>query len=672
MSFDAQRLLELLPAVYRLRDAEVAGTIPATEGPLAALLAVLADEIAVLEENLEQLYDDQFVETCAPWAVPYIGDLIGYRLLHGKTSGVGSRRAEVAHTIAFRRRKGTASMLEQLARDVTGWNARVVEFFQLLATTQYMNHVRLGNRVAPSLRDVDAMAWIGTAFDPVPRTLDVRRIASRRGRYNIPNVGIFLWRIDAHRLERSPAVPHPGDATGRRFRFGPLGADLHLHTRPEVEDEISHLAEPINVPAPIGRRVMHRHLARYYGERKSLAAFFDGVPVPVEQIAVCNLADDGPDWAHDAPPGKVAIDPELGRLVVAADLVLPAALQVTHHYGAPGEIGGGEYPREHALAPPPAQVRRVPDDHANIQDALDDLGGAGVVEITDNGRYAEALHVDVAADQAIELRAATGRRPLVELPGPMTLRGGGGSAVIVNGLVFSGNTLTVPAAANALRRVRITHCTLVPGRALAPDGTPTQPGAVSLEVARGDVELTLERAIVGALRVHPGTSAQVTDCVIDAGAQDAIAYAAPDGADPDPGGALALESCTVIGALRCESLQASNAILLGGATVVRRQEGCVRFSFLALDSAAPRRFRCQPTPGAGGNNFPRFTSLRYGVPGYCQLTLRTPGAIRRGAEDESEMGAFRFLYQPQRESDLVTRLDEYLRVGLEAGIFYES
>jgi len=672
VSFDAQRLAELLPAVYRLRDAQIAGTIPATAGPLAALLAVLADEIAVLEENLDQLYDDQFIETCAPWAVPYIGDLIGYRLLHGRAPGAGSRRAEVAHTIAFRRRKGTASMLEQLARDVTGWNARVVEFFQLLATTQYMNHVRPGNRVAPSLRDVDALEWIGTAFDPVPRTLDVRRIASRRGRYNIPNVGIFLWRIEAHRLERSPAVPQPGDATGRRFRFGPLGADVRLHTRPEVEEEISHLAEPANVPAPIGRRLMHRHPERYYGERKSVAVFFDGALVPLAQIAVCNLADDGADWAHDAPPGKVAIDPELGRLAIAADLAPPGALHVTHHYGAPGELGGGEYPRGHALASPPAELKRVPDDHATIQAALAALGGAGVVEITDNGRYVEALSVDVAADRAIELRAAIGRRPLVELTAPMTLRGGNGAAVILNGLLVAGDAIVVPAAGNQLRRVRITHTTLAPGRALAPDGAPVAPGATSLAVERADVELALERSILGALRLDAGASARITDCVIDAGAADAIACAAPGGGDPDSGGALAIESSTVIGAIRCESLHASNAILLGGATVVRRQEGCVRFSFLPLAAAAPRRFRCQPTPGAGSNNFPRFTSLRYGAPGYCQLALRTPEAIRRGAEDESEMGVFRFLYQPQRESDLVTRLDEYLRVGLQAGLFHES
>jgi len=135
---------------------------------------------------------------------------------------------------------------------------------------------------------------------------------------------------------------------------------------------------------------------------------------------------------------------------------------------------------------------------------------------------------------------------------------------------------------------------------------------------------------------------------------------------------LTIEACTVIGETGCVSLSASNSILLGTVSVVRRQEGCLRFSFAPLDSTAPRRHRCQPTPGPGAANFPRFTSLRYGVPAYCQLTARTPDAIKRGADDESELGVYHFLFQPQRESDLITRLDEYLRVGLEAGIFHES
>ena len=141
----AERLYGLLPAVYRLRDAEQGE-------PLRALFAAFAQEFAALEENVDQLYDDQFIETCADWVAPYIGDLIGYRPLHGVAPKVASPRAEVANTIAYRRRKGTALMLEQLAQDVTDWPAHAVEFFQLLTTTQYMKHIRLHAPATANLR----------------------------------------------------------------------------------------------------------------------------------------------------------------------------------------------------------------------------------------------------------------------------------------------------------------------------------------------------------------------------------------------------------------------------------------------------------------------------------------------------------------------------------------
>jgi hypothetical protein len=69
---------------------------------------------------------------------------------------------------------------------------------------------------------------------------------------------------------------------------------------------------------------------------------------------------------------------------------------------------------------------------------------------------------------------------------------------------------------------------------------------------------------------------------------------------------------------------------------------------------------------------PHFASLRFGHPAYGQLRIATPDAIRRGASDEGEMGVLHALYQPQRESNLRVRLDEYLRVGLEAVIVYAT
>jgi hypothetical protein len=67
---------------------------------------------------------------------------------------------------------------------------------------------------------------------------------------------------------------------------------------------------------------------------------------------------------------------------------------------------------------------------------------------------------------------------------------------------------------------------------------------------------------------------------------------------------------------------------------------------------------------------PAFQTDDYGRPDFAQLRLSTPMQIRGGAEDGSEMGAFCVLKQPQRESNLRLRLDEYLPVGLEAGLIY--
>lgn len=684
MSFDADTLYRLLPAIYRLRDAE-----QSPPGALKALLSAIADEFAVMEENLDQLYDDLFVETCADWAIPYIGDLIGYEPLHSLGETRGLARAEVAHTLALRRRKGTAAVLEQLARDVTGWNARAVEFFQLLGATQYMNHLRPHSRYAPDMRQWEQLARIGGAFDSVAHTVDVRRIENGRGRSNIPNIGLFLWRLNAYPHSRSPAVR----VDDRRYLISPLGHPLPVVTNPQTEDEITHLADPINVPDPIRRRVMADRLPLYYGTIQtslspvdnadpSVVLYVDGVEVPREEVVVCNLADDGANWAHPAPAGKYAIDSELGRIAVAADLDVPESLATTYHYGFSANMGGGEYSRARADEATGATVLRVPTDHATIAAALAALAGDGVVEIADSGRYEETLSVSVAPGGHIILRAAEQCRPTLILGGEMTLSGGIDSAFSLEGLLVAGGRLRVAAVAgNELARLNIAHATLVPGRALDAAGDPTTPDGESLAVEIADVAVDIDHAILGALRVHDGASVTARDSIIDATEADRMAFAAVDASSP--GGKLSLDACTVIGRLRAAEVGTiSNSVLLArpaagdtqpAVLVVRRQTGCVRFSYLPFDALTPRRYRCQPEGATGEIDVtPRFTSLRYGVAAYCQLARATADAIRRGADDESEMGAFHALFPAQREANLQIRLREFLRVGLAAGIFYET
>ena len=96
--------------------------------------------------------------------IPYIGDLVCNDLLYdaGRIADADTAaslftdlrgpdlrppvairtRTDVAKTIYYRRRKGTLPMLEELARDVTGWAAHAVEFFELLGWMQNLEHIR--------------------------------------------------------------------------------------------------------------------------------------------------------------------------------------------------------------------------------------------------------------------------------------------------------------------------------------------------------------------------------------------------------------------------------------------------------------------------------------------------------------------------------------------------
>ncbi|MEA3335586.1 MAG: hypothetical protein U9R25_06715 [Chloroflexota bacterium] len=681
MSYDLDTIYELLPAIYRLRDAE--------EGdPLKALLGVISEQTAILEENLAQLYDDQFIETCADWVVPYIGDLIGYRTLHGVTPEVSSPRAEVANTIGYRRRKGTAAMLEQLARDVTGWNARVVEFFELLATSQYMKHLRLHNLYSPAMRDWEALERLDTAFDRVAHTADVRRIGgypqsprSERsaGKFNIPNVGIYLWRLDSHKRSRSPAVR----IGPRRYMFSPLGKNTPLYNRVETEDEITHLAEPINVPMALSRRVLDSYLALHYGPGKGILLTAGGVEIDRSQVVVCNLSDKGAVWAHK-PADKYAIDPVLGRVATPQNTGDPGQgiLTVTFHYGFSADLGGGEYARADDLDEELAPVMRVPTDEASIQAALAALGGHGVVEVQDSGPYDETPHLTATAGSRLELRAADGSFPHLLLGGELVIDGGDEAEVTVDGLLISAAAVRIT---GNLRRVTLRHCTLVPGHSLFVDGRPRFPDAASLIVDAEGLILEIDRCILGGLRVDGQVAeVRIVDSIVDATSPDRVAYAALDG--EGPGAQLTVVDSTVIGKVHTRLLElASNTIFHarldvdGGDTWLapvlsqRRQEGCVRFSFVPFRSVTPRRFQCQPAREEDMVSMrPVFNSQRYGDPDYCQLNQRCPVEIRTGADDESEMGVFHDLYQPQKETNLRVRLDEYLRFGLEAGIFYAS
>ncbi|MGF6854011.1 hypothetical protein [Paraburkholderia sp. CI3] len=771
MSPQGLDLFSLLPAVYRIRDMQLAQSLPlltdleqaslaqlklltapgmpplaadqqalldalnakASRGPLQSLLLVMQEQISIVANDLDQLYDDQFIETCAEWVIPYIGDLIGYQAVNGINATIDNPRSEVANTIAFRRRKGTVLVMEELARDATGWGAHAVEFFRVLGDTQYMNHIRRGNHYAPDLRKWKPGLYIDTGFDRTAHKVDVRRVGAaissaprEQGRYNIQNIAIFLWSLGAWSITDCPATP---SASGNGcYRFSSLGMDMALFHRaipPGFEPDDTNINDPVkpfNVADRLRRGAFCDDIqlgvgAHYYGETGSLVVWLDGTPLDPYQIRVCDLAGPEGAWANTPVPATyaAAIDPELGRLAlpVAGGTHQPA-VSVSYEYGFNADLGGGEYPRatgaDGFLVTDPAWVVPFPDPRfADLQKAVDfaigELAENGLVAIEIAGSRivsAGPLIIDLPAGTTLEMRAADQARPTLLLDGEISITGDASSTFVLNGVLIAAATAMAPATPapialvhapelkadgsySRLGQLNLTHCTLVPGWSVTPQGEPVFPDQVTLVAEPAGLQMTAARSILGPVRCSRMSAFTATDSILDAADPTGVAYMAPDSSTTGPsGGALTMVGCTVIGKIHAALFSLiSDSILwswlapaddpkLWPASVIsdRRQAGCVRFSYLPTGAITPRRFQC--VEKAPENPQPLFFALRYGRPGYCKLLASTSDRIRRGADDSGEMGAFHYLLNPEREADLRVRMQEYLPVGMEFGLIYQN
>lgn len=559
-----ERLYNLLPSVYRVRDAE-------HDEALRALLGVIENQLRLLEDDIGRLYDNLFIETCDEWVVPYLGDLLGVRGLRPVRDAAFSQRALVANTLGYRRRKGTVAVLEQLARDVTGWPAKAVEFFELLATTQHLDHVRPGRGGTVDLRDIARLAPVGGPFDRAAHTADLRHIDEGGGRYNVPNVGLFLWRLQPYFVARATANPLSKPSDGR-YRFSPLGNDAALFNRPQTETDITQLAAEQNVPGPLRRRPLYDELearrqaladgeaprAVYFGAQPVLQVFADGRSVPPERIMVCDLSDPPspiPEgWRRPAAarsyepasggppramPIEVAVDPVLGRLAFPKG-VTPEQVQVSYAYGFPGDLGGGPYERRETLAGPSRTERKQWNKTVSRHDpqasfsslsealaAWDDLTGGdrddATITITDSATYTEALTIRLAEDERFVIQAANGVRPVLrcldDRGNSVSLKVTGGhsasTSLTLNGLLIEGG---IRVEQQSLRWLRIVHCTLVPGRGLDRDKRPLEPDRPSVNVAAPNNRLRMEidRSVTGSLRLPTNMDGlEVRDSIVD-------------------------------------------------------------------------------------------------------------------------------------------------------------
>lgn len=142
-------------------------------------------------------------------------------------------------------------------------------------------------------------------------------------------------------------------------------------------------------------------------------------------------------------------------------------------------------------------------------------------------------------------------------------------------------------------------------------------------------------------------------------------------------GLVRLEGTTVMKGISCRRLQASDCLFAGPIDLhpaAGDPRSCVRFSRVprgftaprldrgALTSAEPIFFAFEHCAREGGSR----PVDRFGDPGYGVLHPATPDAIRFGAEDGGEMGADHHRATCLAHAAVLTKLEEFLPLGIEA------
>jgi hypothetical protein len=669
---DQDQLYELLPAIIRLRDT-------AQGEPLRAVLRVIGERYTQLERDIGRIYANQFIETCEPWVIPYIGELVGYRPLHASPTlgplddqraiaraALITPRSDVANTIAYRRRKGTLSVLVDLALAVSGWAARVSE--------PRRGHVRI----------------------------DVCRLRA-----------FLLTHVRPFCLPRRTTC----------YTFSVLGNDSQLFAQSRPADQ----SGSTQLPEGLDRPTLRRNLARLYGNGQSLCIYENMSPVAERRIIVSDLGDwtVEPDelqsWEQHNPKRNdwVAIDPLLGRFMLP-ERYRPTRLTVSYNYGFTSPIGGGEYPRLRPIPPCTNAtssaltcVTAEPDKQV-ILEAIRHFQSQAeppkeiIIELCDSGLYVEPVVITLEEGQTLVLRAADGCRPTLVLPersadvDDMVITCGRGARIILDGLMIARRPVRI---VGAPAEVILRDCTLVPGWELDAQCTPTygaEPSLILSDIPLAEtddatateieqqlparpIQVRIEHSIIGSIVVERDEvclepiDMTITDSIIDATDRQFDAISAPQGRIAQTG--LTIQRCTVIGVIKTHVLHlAENTIFAGLLEVARRQIGCLRFCAIENGSRTPRRYACQPDRAREAEPQaevrPQFQSERYGYHGYLRLVSDQQLELRwgdgtfvdddpqvllwRGADDESEMGVYHDEYAPQRSDNLRARLAEYI------------
>ena len=225
----ARLLYDALPAFYKAEDERARMRQPPDPAELEQFIRALAAPLAAVRQSIEELYADFFINSANDWVLPYLARMAGTSLVFPDAD---SNRRDVRGTVAWRRRKGTPSMLQDLGGDLTGELVVTQEGWKRVQISQDLDILRL-ERITPLVRAPSLAERHQGPLGTLHMTVDARAITRTTGKYHPKHIVHWVHPTLMFPIEGgTPAdLRDPATDPDLRFAFHPLGLELPLRVR---------------------------------------------------------------------------------------------------------------------------------------------------------------------------------------------------------------------------------------------------------------------------------------------------------------------------------------------------------------------------------------------------------------------------------------------------------
>lgn len=719
-----EQLYQLLPEVYRTRDkkARQVGGGSGTED-LAKYLDAHGHLLDLIHATLKQQFDDALPDSSQDWLLSYFAQLLAANIVSPDSDG---RRAEIKHAVSWRQRKGTLKCAEEIAEAVGQMEVEIQEGWKRVAMTP-----RIGMPLMPleawdaTLKNIDmtipseaarhpalpaamvdlrrpSRAVEALSTNPAARTSNFRGVIQTWRQTNRHGVPCFRDSFDDV-SRRTVDIRTPDAVNGhyhhkRLLAYAPPPAGLFpfdplIRTWDKALQEnfikVKHESGVLVYSNSTERiLVIHKTTEGASNDKIELEA---GKNYRIENIHFSGtlLLTKGQLELQRVEAGKVQVDTfSTDEPVMIAENCLFNVLSV----------GAGTAKLDSCTILDKAILKDV--DTVNC--IFNDFEYNGDVLITGEVRYSRipSSLYDHIQDKK-QLKKCTTKALGVFatiISYKVGIRDNNGAGVLrpdcdpsIYAGASDGGEMGYFHHGREGRPVRIK------GDQILGKGGHSLEDIIFEDAVKADGgKLVLIRSAAKSLTVNTALSFDTNDEVIPAlAAKDCLFDDLTVAAE----GLARLEYCTVMDKADCKHLQASDCIFAGSIINVEEPPSflnCIRYSNIpvGLDDNVANALRLMDdsnkiAPGSNTLETPVFhdfdyctedngdwefirKSAEFGDPGYGVLAPVTPDAVRFGAEDRGEMGAYHHKYYSLKVEAVLDKMREFLPVGIEPVLIQDT